>query len=239
MHLPATPPDPQNEGQALVPYQQAALQAQRKPVTRFSRRQILLIVALVGAVLLASVSGLLFSFAASTNNHTQARAVTPASTAHSAVSPSQTLPGVTPSSTIGSISLQPSPTATPVPTTTSTPTAGASSTVTSRSAISCSVQYTVSSQWSGGFVARLNISNTGSTPIQNWTLQFSFSAGQQVSNGWNGNFTQHKSQVTVTNVDNNATIVPGDSATPGFQGTCSGSSNPAPTSFKLNGVTCS
>ena len=40
----------------------------------------------------------------------------------------------------------------------------------------CSVSYTISSQWPGGFGANVAITNLGS-PISSWSLNWSFSAG--------------------------------------------------------------
>jgi hypothetical protein len=127
----------------------------------------------------------------------------------------------------------------PIPTPTSTPpTPTPTSTPVSTSA--CQVIYTVSSQWSGGFNATLSITNTGTTAINGWTLQFSFPGSQTVTQGWNGNFSQSGNVVTVTNASYNGSIPAGAtlSGTPGFNGSSSGS-NPLPTSFTLNGVTCS
>jgi cellulase/cellobiase CelA1 len=126
----------------------------------------------------------------------------------------------------------PSPTATPSPTPapTSTPTPGAS----------CQVHYSVVSQWPGGFQGSITITNTGSSPINGWTLSFSFTAGQQITQLWNGSYTQQGAQVTITNASYNAQIPAGATlgSSPGFLASWNGS-NPAPTSFTLNGATCS
>lgn len=116
------------------------------------------------------------------------------------------------------------PTPTPTPGHTPTPTPGGSA----------SVSYAVTNQWSGGFGASITITNTGSTAINGWTLIFSFSAGQQVTQGWNGTFSQSGSQVTITNVSYNGSIAPGASVSLGFNGSWT-TSNPSPTSFTLNG----
>jgi alpha-L-arabinofuranosidase len=140
-------------------------------------------------------------------------------------------PGSGPIPTPTSTPLTPTPTSTPpTPTPTSTPV----------STSACQVIYTVSSQWSGGFNATLSITNTGTTAINGWTLQFSFPGSQTVTQGWNGNFSQSGNVVTVTNASYNGSIPAGAtlSGTPGFNGSSSGS-NPLPTSFTLNGVTCS
>src|SRR5512142_2689729 len=50
--------------------------------------------------------------------------------------------------------------------------------------VGCSVSYTVTSQWSGGFGANVSITNLGD-PINGWTLTWSYSAGQQITQAWN------------------------------------------------------
>lgn len=133
--------------------------------------------------------------------------------------------------------------ATPTPTPGTTPTATPTPTMTPTAtppAISCQVQYSVVSTWPGGFQAGLTITNTGTEAINGWTLQFAFANGQTITLGWNGNFSQTGSVVTVTNQSVNSTIPAGSSLAvePGFQATWSNTNSP-PTSFTLNGSACS
>jgi hypothetical protein len=79
---------------------------------------------------------------------------------------------------------------------------------------------------------------TSSAALNGWTLTFTFPGSQQVQQGWNGQFSQSGSNVTITNMSWNANVGANQAIYPGFNGSWSGS-NPAPTSFKLNGVTCS
>src|SRR5581483_1484497 len=110
--------------------------------------------------------------------------------------------------------------------------------VTAQAATSgCSVSYTVSSQWPGGFGANVAITNLGS-PISGWSLAWSFSAGQSITQLWNGTYTQSGANVTVTNVSYNGSLGTGASTSFGFNGSWNNSSNPTPASFSLNGVTC-
>jgi Glycosyl hydrolase family 62/Cellulose binding domain len=103
-------------------------------------------------------------------------------------------------------------------------------------ATGCSVNYAVSSQWQGGFGANVTITNLGD-PLANWTLTWSFSAGQAVTQAWNTALMQNGSAVTAKNVSYNGSVATGGTASFGFNGSWTGS-NPAPTSFTLNGVTC-
>ena len=104
-------------------------------------------------------------------------------------------------------------------------------------AAGCRVTYTVANQWQDGFGANIQITNLGDAITGGWRLEFSFAAGQTVTQGWGGQFSQSGSTVTVTNPDWAADLATGASAAPGFNGRWSGS-NPVPTSFKLNGTTC-
>jgi cellulase/cellobiase CelA1 len=105
---------------------------------------------------------------------------------------------------------------------------------------SCKVAYTLVGQWQGGFQASLSITNTGTAPINGWTLVFSFANGQTITQIWNASAVQSGSQVTVSNLSYDGAIAPGTtlSSTVGFLGSWNGV-NTAPTSFTLNGATCS
>ncbi|MBO0779219.1 MAG: cellulose binding domain-containing protein, partial [Ktedonobacteraceae bacterium] len=127
------------------------------------------------------------------------------------------------------ITPSPTPTRTPTSTPTPTPTPGGSA---------CKVTYVVNNQWPGGFTANLTVTNTGTTAINGWSLVFTFPSSQQITQVWNGVGTQQGNKVTITNASYNASIPAGASVNPGFNGSWSGS-NPSPTSFTLNGATCS
>jgi hypothetical protein len=114
--------------------------------------------------------------------------------------------------------------------------AAITTTTAAQAATGCRVDYAISSSWSGGFGANVNITNLGDA-INGWTLTWSFGAGQTITQLWNGSFTQSGSQIRVTNVSYNATIGAGASTAFGFNGAWT-ATNPAPTSFTLNGVAC-
>jgi mannan endo-1,4-beta-mannosidase len=85
----------------------------------------------------------------------------------------------------------------------------------------------------------VTITNTGTSTVNGWTLAFAYTAGQRITMpGWGATFTQSSSgAVTATNLSWNGTLAPNASTSVGFNGTFIGS-NPAPTSFTLNGSTC-
>ncbi|MEJ2852328.1 MULTISPECIES: pectate lyase family protein [unclassified Saccharothrix] len=103
-------------------------------------------------------------------------------------------------------------------------------------ATACRVDYKVTNQWQGGFGAEVVVTNLGDR-LDGWTLKWDFGAGQRVDQGWNGTFSQSGTTVTVTNASWNAGLATGATAALGFNGTWTGS-NPAPTTFTLNGVAC-
>jgi len=102
---------------------------------------------------------------------------------------------------------------------------------------SCTVTYTTASQWAGGFVANVTIGDTGTAPVNGWTLAFKFPGDQQITDAWNGTVSQSGENVTITNESYNATIPANGSTSLGFLGTWT-SSDAAPTAFTLNGTAC-
>ncbi|GAA1699232.1 hypothetical protein GCM10009745_52210 [Kribbella yunnanensis] len=107
---------------------------------------------------------------------------------------------------------------------------------TAQAAVACSVNYTVASEWDSGFVADVTIKNEGD-PISGWTLTWTFPNGQQVTNLWNGSYTQSGAKVTVLAADHNRNIGTGGTANFGFQG-MRGATNGKPTDFAVNGTSC-
>ncbi|MEV4479553.1 cellulose binding domain-containing protein [Micromonospora coxensis] len=103
-------------------------------------------------------------------------------------------------------------------------------------AAGCAVDYTVSSQWQGGFGANVAVTNLGD-PLTSWTLTWTYSAGQTVTQAWNTTLTQSGATVTARNVSYNGSLATNGTTSFGFNGSWTGS-NPAPTSFTLNGVAC-
>jgi cellulase/cellobiase CelA1 len=103
----------------------------------------------------------------------------------------------------------------------------------------CTIDYTISSQWGGGFGAAITINNTGTTALTSWTLTWTFANGQTVTNLWNGSETQSGANVTVKNLSYNGSIPAGGSYTGmGFNGSWNNTSNAIPTAFSLNGTAC-
>jgi len=103
---------------------------------------------------------------------------------------------------------------------------------------SCNVTYTVSNQWNTGFQVGITLTNTGTTQISSWQLQWAFANGQTISQLWNGTVAQSGANVTVNSLSYNGTIPAGGNYNAmGFTGNWSGA-NAAPTSFSINGTHC-
>ncbi|MFF5114211.1 PHB depolymerase family esterase [Streptosporangium sp. NPDC000509] len=136
----------------------------------------------------------------------------------------------------GGPSPSPTPTASPSPTPTPTPTPTPSPTPTPGPGGGCRVTY-LPNTWNNGFTADVTVTNTGSAPVNGWTVTWTWPGNQQVTSAWNATVTQSGSQVSARNVSYNATIAPQARSSFGFQGTYSGT-NSAPAAFALNGTAC-
>jgi cytochrome c len=82
---------------------------------------------------------------------------------------------------------------------------------------SCSAAYSVTSQWSGGFQAEVRIT-AGSESISGWTVTWTLSSGQSVSQFWSVDLTSSGTSVTARNVAYNGSLNAGASAAFGFIG---------------------
>lgn len=101
----------------------------------------------------------------------------------------------------------------------------------------CTVTYKITNQWSGGFQADVQLTNTGTSPWSGWSLGWTFPNGQTVSQTWNAETTQSGSTVTAKNVTWNANVAPGSSVSFGFTGSWSGT-NGKPTAFGVGDRSC-
>jgi poly(hydroxyalkanoate) depolymerase family esterase len=100
----------------------------------------------------------------------------------------------------------------------------------------CSVDYRVSA-WNNGLTAQFSVTNTGTSVINGWTLEFTLPGGQTITSGWNASYTPTSGQVTARPVTHNSSISPNTSVGFGFQATHTGNTG-EPTSFTLNGNAC-
>jgi Cellulose binding domain len=104
----------------------------------------------------------------------------------------------------------------------------------------CSVDYSVTGTWPGGFQTSVTVTNSSTTALSSWTLTWTFpNSGEVISDLWNGSVTQSGEDVTVTNASYNGTLAAsGGNTNFGFTGTDTGITT-APSAFYLNGNICS
>lgn len=100
----------------------------------------------------------------------------------------------------------------------------------------CRVDYAVSA-WNTGLTAAVTITNTGTAPINGWTLAFTLPGGQTITSGWNATYSPASGQVSARPLTYNTTINQSASVGIGFQATHTGNTA-EPTSFTLNGNPC-
>ncbi|MFC9944261.1 PQQ-dependent sugar dehydrogenase [Streptomyces pratensis] len=100
----------------------------------------------------------------------------------------------------------------------------------------CRVDRTVKS-WGTGMTVDLTVTNTGSTPVNGWTLEFPLALGQTVVSDWNTDLTQGSNTIKAADASHNATIAPGSSVTLGYLAGHTGDAS-SPPRFMLNGDAC-
>ena len=100
----------------------------------------------------------------------------------------------------------------------------------------CQVRYATAAEAPGTFAGTVTIRNLGE-PLSPWTLRWSFRDGEQITDGWNGTFSQTADQVTVTNARRVTELRTDRRVTVGFHATYP-AGNPVPNDFTLNGVPC-
>ena len=109
-------------------------------------------------------------------------------------------------------------------------------------ATTCAVNFNVTTTWAGHYQVDMRISNTGTTPINGWTLKYNFYNGQSIYDMWNGNLTQtgpNGRDVTITNVSFNGSIPAGGSVGGiGFNALADDFANAKPPNFYLNNKRC-
>lgn len=90
----------------------------------------------------------------------------------------------------------------------------------------CSAAYSVGSQWNTGFTGQVTVSCSGAS-LSSWKVNWTYGAGQQITQAWNAVCTQSGAAVSCANASYNGTVPDGGSVTFGFNASWSGS-NPVP-----------
>jgi Cellulose binding domain/Animal haem peroxidase len=109
-------------------------------------------------------------------------------------------------------------------------------------ATGCTVTFTQTTSWPGNFQVNMKITNTSTTPINGWTLQFEFANGQTFTDRWGGTYTQSGPSgrdVRVVNTPTNGAIAPGGSMDGiGFNASFDNFTNAKPVNFRVNNKRC-
>ncbi|MEU1406261.1 endo-1,4-beta-xylanase [Streptomyces sp. NPDC005728] len=100
------------------------------------------------------------------------------------------------------------------------------STTTPPPTAACTAAYSVTSQWNTGFTGQVTISCSGAS-LSSWKANWTFGAGQQITQAWNAACTQSGTAVSCANASYNGAVPDGGSVTFGFNASWSGS-NPVP-----------
>ncbi|MDX3661779.1 cellulose binding domain-containing protein [Streptomyces sp. ID05-26A] len=101
----------------------------------------------------------------------------------------------------------------------------------------CAVTYRVVKRWQNGFEGSVEVRNSNTTPINGWTLKWTFSNGERLDHIWNAEATQNGAQIDARNASYNSSIAAGDSVSIGYT-VRSDRGSGSPRSFSLNGTAC-
>jgi endoglucanase len=102
----------------------------------------------------------------------------------------------------------------------------------------CKVGYALRGTSTDGFNADVTVTNSGSAPVNGWTVRWAWAGGQQVTRARLAAVSQNGATVSATNLPANKLIKPGRSVTFGITAKTGGGTNPPPALFTLNGKAC-
>ncbi|MDX3457170.1 glycoside hydrolase family 18 chitinase [Streptomyces sp. ME02-8801-2C] len=102
-------------------------------------------------------------------------------------------------------------------------------------AASATATYAKTQDWGTGFEGKWTVTNTGTTSISSWTVEWDFPSGTSVTSAWDADVTSSGTHWTARNKSWNGTLAPGAAVSFGFNGAGAGS----PANCKLNGGSCS
>ncbi|MGW1715063.1 glycosyl hydrolase family 18 protein [Streptomyces sp. NPDC002156] len=101
-------------------------------------------------------------------------------------------------------------------------------------ATSATATYAKTQDWGTGFEGKWTVTNTGTTTISSWTVEWDFPSGTSVTSAWDADVTSSGTHWTAKNKSWNGTLAPGAAVSFGFNGAGPGS----PANCKLNGGSC-
>ncbi|KOV62119.1 chitinase [Streptomyces sp. NRRL WC-3618] len=100
---------------------------------------------------------------------------------------------------------------------------------------SATATYAKTQDWGTGFEGKWTVTNTGTTSIGSWTVEWDFPSGTSVTSAWDADVTSSGAHWTARNKSWNGTLAPGATVSFGFNGAGTGS----PANCRLNGGSCS
>ncbi|MFC7264167.1 glycosyl hydrolase family 18 protein [Streptomyces lutosisoli] len=101
-------------------------------------------------------------------------------------------------------------------------------------ATTATATYAKTSDWGTGFEGKWTVTNTGTTALSSWTIEWDFPSGTSVTSAWDADVTSSGTHWTAKNKSYNGTLAAGASVSFGFNGAGSGS----PSNCLLNGGSC-
>jgi endoglucanase len=101
--------------------------------------------------------------------------------------------------------------------------------------VGCQAAWHLDNSWAGGFQGTLTVTNTGTTTVTPWQVDFTFPSGVTLNNGWNATLSQNGTTLTATAPNHSPALAPGASAAFGL--TANGPAS-TPTQIKLTGNGC-
>jgi len=104
-----------------------------------------------------------------------------------------------------------------------------------KSTSSCQVKYDIVNEWPDGFQATVTV--TSAKALDNWRIAWTFANGQQITQMWDGGYTQTGARVTATANDYNKKVSAKGSFGVGFLASWH-DHNSTPSNFTLNGGSC-
>ena len=101
--------------------------------------------------------------------------------------------------------------------------------------VTSTAEFNVANEWNSGFTGGFSIKHSGSSPLQNWTLEFD--APFQITNIWNAEIVSRTgSRYVIRPVGWTSTVASGGSVSFGFNANKNGSTSIQPSNYKLNGA---
>ena len=99
-------------------------------------------------------------------------------------------------------------------------------------------EHTEVSRWPGGYQAQITITNPGTEPLEDWSLEFTLPEGAGVHQMWNAELEESGGAYTAAPPRWGAAVPPGGSYTFGYNGRYDGDGATDPVACTLNGAPC-